>query len=342
MGLEKDLRKKGLIKAVLDNFGDDIKMREEKTEGMPSGSLALDICIGVGGFPKGRFTEIYGSESTGKTSLCLATCRQLLKRVKNEDSSERIVYIDTENSLDYNYIKQIMGDYYNNEHMTIFQPKVAEDALEIALLSIQDDVDLIILDSVASLSPSDELKKSMSDLQVGLLARLIAKFLRMAVFDVREKNITFLFTNQVRAKIGSYAKSYETPAGNALKHYISTKVFLGKGEKITLKGEEIGNRVKFTIKKNKVGQPFMSARTNNIFGTGINFERDVIEFSKMLGVVQQASSYYKLDGETIGNSPGIVAVCEELNSNRILLDNIIKRCYNAVNIEIPTYLEGTE
>jgi len=320
-------------KFIEKEFGKDV-IAEKDTElnAISTGSLALDLAIGVGGIPKSKFTEMAGSEGTGKTTVALETCKNALM---NED---KVLYVDPENMLDLSYAKIILGEYYDLEKFIVVQPETGEDALLIVeeglKQSEEQGIGLIVLDSIGALAPRREKEKDLDDSTVAEVARLMSKFLRRVAFFVRRHDVAVLFLNQVRDKVGSYMGGYETPGGHAIKHMCAVRISLKKGRKIEGKSKEyIGVETPFTVTKNKVSVPYRSFKTPIIFGVGIDHYRDVIGIAKMLGVLQSRGPYIKLKGgDTIGL--GIEATIEELKSNQLLLDKIKKMCYNYLHDQI--------
>jgi recombination protein RecA len=311
------------LNEIFEKFGNEIAVRNY-SEGVPSistGSLAIDVSTGIGGVPRGRFTEVYGPEGSGKTTLLLSIAKQAM------NSGLKVLYIDTENSLDYAYAKEVVGDF-TDDQMIILQPESGEDAFSLALISVEHDFPVILFDSVAAISPEKELEEPMDKQQVGLTPRLTSKFLRKIAYLVRTKEIAFVFSNQVRANIGAYMGGYVTPAGFALKHYTSLRIYLSKSDEIKIDKTAIGNFVKFVIKKNKVGRPYRQATTNIIWGKGVDYHRDVISFAALLGIIRSRGSYYSFDGEIIGNKPGTINAINTLKENKELLDKIVGMCYN--------------
>ena len=323
-------REESFLDKVLDEFGEDIVLRKYE-DGIPAistGSLALDVSIGIGGVPKGRFTEIYGPEGGGKTTLLLNIAKEALL------AGERVLYIDTENGLDYAYAEEVLGKLLKEDNPIFVQPQSAESSFEIAMAGIESDFTLILFDSVAALSPQEELDKGMDKMQVGLAPRITSKFLRKVAYEVRKKEVAFVYTNQVRANIGSYFGGYTTPAGYALKHYTSVRIYLSKSKDIEENSETIGNFVNFVIKKNKVGIPFRQATTNIIYGKGVDYYRDVISFASLLGVIKNRGSYFAFEDETIGNKAGVSNTARALAKNQKLLDKIVEMCYNITGAKI--------
>ena len=317
------MTEKSFLEYILEEYGEDVAIRKYEG-GIPSistGSLALDISTGIGGVPKGRFTEIYGPEGGGKTTLLLSIANQALK------ADEKVLFIDTENSLDYAYAKEIVGEYDENDFI-IIQPESAENSFEIAMAGIEAGFKCILFDSVAALSPEKELEENMDKQQIGLAPRITSKFLRKVAHKIRTDEVAFVYSNQVRANIGSYFGGWTTPAGYALKHYTSIRIYLSKSDDIEYKGKVIGNYVNFIIKKNKVGKPFRQATTNIIYGLGIDYYRDVLSFGSLLGIIKTRGSYFAFEDETIGKKPGATVAAIALKKNKKLLDKIVELCYN--------------
>ena len=310
---------------ILDKYGEEvaIKKYEEGIPAISTGSLGIDVSTGIGGIPKGRFTEIYGAEGSGKTTLLLNIARESIK------AGERVAFIDTENSLDYAYAHDIIGDF-TSDQLIIIQPESAEDSFEIAHSAILHDYSVILFDSVAALSPEKELEDPMDKAQVALAPRLTSKFLRKVVYQVRQREVAFVFSNQVRANIGSYMGGWVTPAGYALKHYTSLRLFLQRSKEIKDGDVVLGHYINFTVKKNKVGKPYRQATTNIIWGKGIDYHRDVLSFGTLLGVIKSRGSYFGFEDDTIGSKAGATKTAIALSEDQELLDKIVKMCYNVV------------
>lgn len=288
-----------------------------------TGSLSLDVSLGIGGIPRGVFTEIVGPESAGKTTVALSIAGQALKE------GISVLYLDAERSLDYRYVRTIIGEF-DEGMLTILSPETAEDFFSVAEDAIDSQAfGLIILDSLGALSPQKELDDDLTDANVALLPRLLTKWLRRNSFKVKQNNVAFVFLNQVRDNIGSYVKSYVSPGGNALKHFLTIRISFTKGTKVKV-GEEVkGILTKFTVTKNKVAPPFRAGLIPIIFGIGVDYYRDVVEFAKRLGVIRQAGSYYKFEGDTLGQ--GVDRTIEALKESPETLDKIIKMCYNILD-----------
>jgi recombination protein RecA len=310
---------------IVDKFGDAVLVDDtDKVDVIPTGSLSLDVSIGVGGIPRGKITEIFGSEGGGKTTLALSIVKNALKL------GLRALYIDAENMLDYGLLKDMIGEVLNKDQLVILNPETAEDAFNMIEMGLQSgDFELIILDSVGSLAPKKEQDDEFEDANVGLLARLVSKFLRRNSHVVSEKNIALVLLNQVRAKIGAYMASFETPGGHALKHFTSLRISLSRGQEMKVGNETIGIMTKFIIKKNKLSAPFRSYTIPIVFGKGIDTFSDTVDFCSMLGVIKKKGSYYKFEDITIGQ--GKLAAGDFLEKNPETLDRIKISLYNSLN-----------
>jgi recombination protein RecA len=313
------------FKLMEDEYADFLVKYEEDDEVdvIPTGSLALDVSLGVGGIPKARFSTIWGPESSGKTSLSLSIAKQVFL------AKGKTLYIDVENCLDYAYASALVGDI-SPDNLTIMQPETAEQSFEIAEAGIKSGIfDLIIFDSVGALAPTKVKEGEFNDSHVALVARMVGQFIARNAYQLRKNNVAFLFVNQVRAKIGRYAfGGFERPGGFALKHETSVEIFLTKAEDIKIDNEVQGILTKFTIKKNKLAPPF---RTNYIpltFGRGIDQGRDILSFAELLGVITKKGSFYSFEGETIGQ--GVAKASKVLDESPELLDKIKEMCYNVV------------
>ena len=310
---------------IVDRFGDAVLVDDtDKVDVIPTGSLSLDVSIGVGGIPRGKITEVFGSEGGGKTTLALSIVKNALKL------GLRALYIDAENMLDYGLLKDMIGENLNKDQLVILNPDTAEDAFNMIEMGLQSgDFELIILDSVGSLAPKKEQEDDFEDANVGLLARLVSKFLRRNSHVVSEKNIALVLLNQVRAKIGAYMASFETPGGHALKHFTSLRISLSRGQEMKVGNKTVGIMTKFVIKKNKLSAPFRSYTIPIVFGKGIDTYSDTVDFCSMLGVVKKKGSYYKFEDTTIGQ--GKLAAGDFLEKNPEILDKITKSVYNVLD-----------
>ncbi|MCB0319900.1 MAG: recombinase RecA [Bdellovibrionales bacterium] len=265
----------------------------EKIETIPTGSLGLDIALGAGGLPKGRICEIYGPESSGKTSLSLHLAAECQRQ------GGTVVFIDAEHALDVQYARKLGVD---TSKLLVAQPDCGEQALEIceALIS-SSSVELVIIDSVAALVPKAEIDGEMTDQQVGLHARLMSKALRKLTALTAKANATILFINQIRLKIGVMFGSPETTTGgNALKFYSSVRLDIRRIGSIKDNAEVTGNRTRVKVVKNKIAPPFREAEFDIIFNEGISQVGEIIDLGVQHGIIDKAGAWYSFKGERLG------------------------------------------
>lgn len=322
------------LKKMVKKYGEFVFVNEDLKDVIdviPTGSISLDASIGIGGIPKGKISVIYGPESSGKTTACLSIVKNAIAK------NNKVLYIDTESGLDYNYIKAIVGDF-DTSQLVIAQPDIAEDALQIAEFGIRGDeklgilpgeFDVIIIDSLGATASEKEKEKELTDVTVAGISKLVTVFLKRNAIEIGKHKIAFIFVNQVRDNIGSYMGGYTMPGGHALKHFSSLIIYFGKGEAIKQDKQTIGMYTKFTIKKNKLSAPFRSFELPIIFGGGIDYFRDLIDFAEMLGAIRKKGSYYVVGDTTLGQ--GKNAAIEFLKTNKDTLDNVVNKCYNVVD-----------
>ena len=284
--IEKNYGKGSLMKLGDSSANIDI-------EAIPTGSISLDVALGVGGVPRGRIIEIYGPESSGKTTVALHMIAEAQKR------NGIAGFIDAEHALDPQYAKKIGVDIDN---LYISQPDNGEQALEIAETMIRSGaLDIVIVDSVAALVPKAEIEGDMDDQQVGLHARLMSKAMRKLTGVINRSNCAVVFINQLREKVGiMFGNPEVTTGGRALKFYASVRMDVRRVEAIKQGGEIIGNHTKVKVVKNKVAPPFKEAEFDIMFGQGISREGDLIDLAVKVDAVQKSGAWYAYKGEKIG------------------------------------------
>ena len=262
-------------------------------ETVPTGSLSLDIALGIGGLPKGRIIEVYGPESSGKTTVALHCIAEVQKR------GGIAGFIDAEHALDPVYAKNIGVDIDN---LYISQPDCGEQALEITETMVRSGaVDIIVVDSVAALVPKAEIDGDMGDSHVGLQARLMSQALRKLTGVISKSNCTVIFINQLREKVGvMFGNPETTTGGRALKFYSSVRLDVRRVESLKQAGEVIGNHVRVKIVKNKVAPPFKEAEFDIMFGQGISKEGDLLDLAAKVDIINKSGAWYAYEGEKIG------------------------------------------
>ncbi len=260
---------------------------------IPTGSLSLDVALGIGGIPRGRIVEIYGSESSGKTTLTLHMIAQAQKL------GGIAGFIDAEHALDPEYAKNIGVDIDN---LYISQPDSGEQALEIAETMVRSGaLDIVVIDSVAALVPKDEIDGNMGDSHMGLQARLMSQALRKLTGIINKTNCTVVFINQLREKIGvMFGNPETTTGGNALKFYASVRMDVRRIDKIQQAGQVIGNRTRVKVVKNKVAPPFKQAEFDIMYGKGISSSGDLVDLAANIDVINKSGAWYAYNGEKIG------------------------------------------
>ena len=323
----KDTKKslKDTLADIDSQFGKGTVMRmgDKELIDIPSistGSLGLDIALGIGGIPKGRVTEIYGPESSGKTTLTLQIIAQCQK------AGGTCAFIDAEHALDPQYAEKLG---VNVDELLLSQPDTGEQALEVADMLVKSkSVDLVIIDSVAALVPRAEIEGEMGDHHVGLQARLMSQALRKITGNIQRSGATVVFINQIRMKIGVMFGSPETTTGgNALKFYSSVRLDIRRIGSVKEGDEVMGNETRVKVVKNKVSPPFKQAEFQIMYGLGINQEGEILDYGHKLGLVDKSGAFYKINGETIGQ--GKVNASKYLKENPKIRDSLMKEIKKA-------------
>lgn len=300
-------------KGAIMRLGESAKLNVQT---IPTGSLSLDIALGAGGVPKGRIVEIYGPESSGKTTLAYHIAAEAQKR------GGLAAFIDAEHALDPEYAKNIG---VNIEKLLISQPDTGEQALEIAETLVRSNaMEVLVVDSVAALVPRAEIEGEMGDSHMGLQARLMSQALRKLTGAISKSNTTVIFINQIRMKIGvMFGNPETTTGGNALKFYSSVRMDIRRTEQIKDGDEVIGNHVKVKIVKNKVAPPFKTAEFDIMYNEGISKEADVLDLGVKEEIVTKSGSWYEYAGEKIGQ--GREAAKQYLRDNPKVFTEIDKK-----------------
>jgi recombination protein RecA len=327
------------LKQVEKQFGKGslVKLSEkeiEPIEAIPTGSFGLDLALGIGGIPKGRITEIYGPESSGKTTLALSIIAQAQKQ------GGIAAFIDAEHAFDPIYARNIGVDIDN---LLVSQPDYGEQALEIVeTLARSGAVDIIVIDSVAALTPKAEIEGNMGDAQVGVQARLMSQALRKLTAAIHKMNTTVVFINQIRMKIGmmGYGSPETTTGGNALKFYSSVRLDVRRIATLKQADKEVGNRVKVKVVKNKVAPPFRIAEFDIMFGKGISREGEILDYGVKLDIIDKSGSWFSYGAEKLGQ--GKENAKQYLKNHPELAKEIEQKIKEALGVELSHMIDAIE
>lgn len=306
--IEKQFGKGSVMK-----LGDNEK---REIDVIPSGSISLDLALGIGGYPKGRIIEIYGPESSGKTTFALHAIAEAQKL------GGRVAFIDAENSLDPQYAKSLG---VNINELLLSQPDNGEQALEICEALVRSGaISVIVIDSVAALVPQAEIEGEMGDSHVGLQARLMSQALRKLAGIINKTNTVAIFINQLREKVGVVFGNPEvTPGGRALKFYSSVRLEIRRGEQIKQGNDIAGNKTNIKVVKNKMAPPFKTCTVDIMYGEGVSHAGELVDLATEIGILEKSGAWYSYNGEKIGQ--GKENVKELLKKNTKLQDEIEKK-----------------
>ncbi len=312
--LEKQFGK-GAVMLLGDNHHAEVEVS-------PSGSLALDLALGVGGYPKGRIIEIYGPESSGKTTFALHAIAEVQKR------GGRAAFIDAEHALDPIYAKNLG---VNINELLLSQPDTGEQALEICEALVRSNaINIVVIDSVAALVPQAEIDGEMGDSHVGLQARLMSQALRKLSGTINKTKTIAIFINQLREKVGIlFGNPETTPGGRALKFYSSIRLDVRRGDTLKIGDSIVGSRTNVKVVKNKVAPPFKIATVDIMYGEGISHEGELIDLGSQCGILEKTGAWYAYNGEKLGQGKENVKLL--LKENKELaneIDNKIREFYN--------------
>ncbi len=329
---DKDKALEQVLADIEKQFGKGAIMKLGSSEHMeidvtPSGSLSLDIALGVGGFPKGRIIEIYGPESSGKTTIALEAIAQVQKE------GGRAAFIDAEHALDPVYAKKLGVDI---DELLLSQPDTGEQALEICEALVRSEaVNIVVIDSVAALVPQAEIEGEMGDSHVGLQARLMSQALRKLSGTINKTKTTAIFINQLREKVGVlFGNPETTPGGRALKFYSTIRLDIRRGEQIKLGDNVVGNKTNIKVVKNKVAPPFKTAIVDIMYGEGVSKTGELVDLASNKDIINKSGAWFSYNGEKIGQ--GRENVKQYLKDNPALMEEIENKVREAYQITIKT------
>ena len=326
------------LKKIEKNFGKGSIMKlgekaDQQISTVPSGSLALDVALGVGGYPRGRIIEVYGPESSGKTTVALHAIAEVQKQ------GGTAAFIDAEHALDPAYAKKLG---VNIDELLLSQPDTGEQGLEIAdALVSSGAVDIIVIDSVAALVPRAEIDGEMGDTHVGLQARLMSQALRKLSGTINKTKTIAIFINQIREKVGvMFGNPETTPGGRALKFYATVRLEVRRSEQLKQGSDIVGNRTKIKVVKNKVAPPFKVAEIDIMYGEGISQEGELLDMAVDVDLVDKSGAWYSYNGERIGQ--GRENVKNYMKDHPEMVSELLVKVRDAYGIGDDTTIEATE
>ncbi|XBG78809.1 recombinase RecA [Enterococcus cecorum] len=326
------------LKKIEKNFGKGSIMKlgekaDQQISTVPSGSLALDVALGVGGYPRGRIIEVYVPESSGKTTVALHAIAEVQKQ------GGTAAFIDAEHALDPAYAKKLG---VNIDELLLSQPDTGEQGLEIAdALVSSGAVDIIVIDSVAALVPRAEIDGEMGDTHVGLQARLMSQALRKLSGTINKTKTIAIFINQIREKVGvMFGNPETTPGGRALKFYATVRLEVRRSEQLKQGSDIVGNRTKIKVVKNKVAPPFKVAEIDIMYGEGISQEGELLDMAVDVDLVDKSGAWYSYNGERIGQ--GRENVKNYMKDHPEMVSELLVKVRNAYGIGDGTTIEATE
>lgn len=326
------------LKKIEKNFGKGSIMKlgekaDQQISTVPSGSLALDVALGVGGYPRGRIIEVYGPESSGKTTVALHAIAEVQKQ------GGTAAFIDAEHALDPAYAKKLG---VNIDELLLSQPDTGEQGLEIAdALVSSGAVDIIVIDSVAALVPRAEIDGEMGDTHVGLQARLMSQALRKLSGTINKTKTIAIFINQIREKVGvMFGNPETTPGGRALKFYATVRLEVRRSEQLKQGSDIVGNRTKVKVVKNKVAPPFKVAEIDIMYGEGISQEGELLDMAVNVDLVDKSGAWYSYNGERIGQ--GRENVKNYMKDHPEMVSELLAKVRDAYGIGDGTTIEATE
>ena len=317
-------------KGTIMRLGDDIPVN---VEALSTGSLSLDLALGIGGVPRGRIVEIYGPEASGKTTLALHVVASAQK------AGGEAAYIDVEHALEPAYARALGVDI---DSLLISQPDTGEQALDIAESLVRSGaIDVLVVDSVAALIPRAELDGEIGDTVVGMLARLMSQAMRRLAGAISKNNCTVIFINQLRQKIGvMYGNPETTPGGLALKYYASVRIDVRRIETLKANGEMIGNRTRAKVVKNKVAPPFREAEFDIMYGEGISRVGEIVDLGVKLEIIDKAGAWFTVDGQRIQGRDGVKEFLQNNEAVREKIEEQIRE--NAYKLMTPQSRKAAE